>query len=343
MTLRSAARHLSEQQWQAVRQLKDRKSLQSFIEEKHLHIIDLWDLRCQDGEWMAHVRVKRGQLEPWLAADLPFGIALPAELAELHRIVWDQDVTTFAAARKRYLETPGFSGLVLSKTGIGIRIESCHHEAALQHLGKPIGDLFELRGVPLEATVDTVREVKAHVGWEATLQETFRRVHQGQAIYRLRASSPPSCELIKTCMAQEIVQLQIAKVHHRRAPPPPAQRSTSTPQTWGEAARNAIGIQKRIESPPPVQPHAQPTQAQSDSHMADEEEEELDHDNLSTEPSMAEHGRSWARRLQEPSPKIRRTSTGAPAPDPRVDALVQQMDQVMSMLQSLTAQAGVNL
>ena len=345
LTLRTTAKYLSEAQWQTVRQLKDRKAVQAYLDEKHLQLIDLWDLRCQDGDWMAHIRIKRGQLESWLGADIPFGIALPPDLSELHRVVWDQDLPSLAAARKRYLDTPGFSGLVLSKTGIGIRIETCHHAAALQHLGKPAGELFELRGVPVEATADTIREVIAHVGWEATLIESFRRVHQGQAIFRLRAPSPPSCEIIKTCMAQEIVQLQIAKVHQRRAPPPPSPRQSQIPQTWGDAARHALGVQKKfVSSSAPEPVAAPPSRVQSDSQM----EEDDDDDETASPESAPDHlpsesGRSWARRLQEPSPKIRRTTQGDPPHDPRVDTLMQQMAQVMGMLQTLTAQAGATL
>ena len=105
ITLRSAAKHLSEQQWQTLRQIKDRKSLQALIDEKHLHLIDVWDLKQDNGEWLAHVRIKRGQLEAWLAADLPFGVALSGEPSNLHRIIWDPDLHTLKEGRKRYGDT----------------------------------------------------------------------------------------------------------------------------------------------------------------------------------------------------------------------------------------------
>ena len=345
ITLRATAKFLNEKQWQEVRQLKDRKALQSYVAEKNLHLIDLWDLRHGDGEWVAQIRVKRGQLDQWLRADLPFGMALAGELAELHRILWDQDVHSVNEARKRYGATPGFCGIVISKAGLGARVEACHYAAALRHLGRPVGEVFELRSAPLSTTSDTIQQLLEHVGWEATVQDSYRRVHQGQAVYQLRATSDPPCELVKTCIAQEIVHLQIARLHARRAPPPSEAKQRVEPQTWGDAARCAIGIQK-------------PTMASAEHTCSyDQGTDEVDMDGAFDEDSPAEDDdseqpadsvkeRNWARRLQEPASKLPRTVAGAapsaPAAsanhDRRVDTLVTQMAQVMTLLQSLAGQ-----
>ena len=332
ITLRSAAKHLNEQQWQTLRQIKDRKSLQALVDEKRLHLIDMWDLRQEDGEWLAQVRIKRGQLEAWLAADLPFGVGLAGDLANLHRIIWDPDLRTLNEGRKRYGDTPGFCGVVVSKAGIGARIESASFSAAMQHLGRPVGDLFEIKGVPLSATADTVREVIDHISWPATLQESYRKVQQGQATYRLRAEVPPTCELIKTCINQEIVHLQIARIHARRQVNRAAEKHAAAPQSWEQAAKQAIGIQKK-PAPEAVEP----------AHFHEGEFDDpgdMDAEFMAEEaPTAQTHTapqKTWARRLHEPAAKLRRTEAGAePGADPRVDTLVQQMEKVMSLLQGL--------
>ena len=203
----------------------------------------------------------------------------------------------------------------------------------MQHLGRPVGDLFEVRGVPLSATVDTVRDIIAHISWPATLQESYRRVHQGQAVFRARAEIPPSCELVKTRINQEIVHLQLARVHARKAVNHSAEKQTPAPQSWEQAAKQAIGIQKQhINLPDDTAIYGADDNLDTDGFM-DAEFPSVEPQEPA--PQMDTH-KTWARRLQEPAAKLRRTEAGAElGADPRVDALVMQMEKVMTLLQGL--------
>ena len=109
----------------------------------------------------------------------PFTVALAGPLAEPFKVTWDSDLTMIDEARKRYQGTPGFAGIIMGKSTLGIRISDKVFDAAMQYLGKPLGDQFEVRGVPLGATEDVIEDLLLQAGWQAQLISGFRRSGQG--------------------------------------------------------------------------------------------------------------------------------------------------------------------
>ena len=75
------------------------------------------------------------------------------------------------------------------------------------------------------------------------LAENSRRAVRGSALYRVRATSPPRSEVLRTCFDGELVQIQIARLHTRqvRQQPKPMEKE---PSTWADSARRTIGIQR---------------------------------------------------------------------------------------------------
>ena len=330
--LKSDAKFLTEKQWESIRRVSDKRSLSALVQPHNLTVIDAWDGKTCDGAWTIAARVKKGDLDRWMNIKEAFCVAVAGELALQHRVIWDGDAKTLDSARLRYSKVPGFTGLVLGRSGLGARIELGHHNAALEFLGRPGGDLFEVRGLPLGATQEMLEELLNNLSWEIKLLDGYRKISRGQAIFRGRALQPPPADLIRTSLENEVLHLQIAKVHPRSQPPQSSERPRSQPASWSEAARRAIGVQRDYDD----DDHAVPEQSYTPE--PDEMDDEMfDEQDLAADDELPSSRSKWSRRLPEPSPKIRRVEDDAKQMnhDPRVDALVDQMAEVMRLIQSM--------
>ena len=340
--LRAEAARMTSAQWDQVSAIADKRAWMDFMKDKKLTTIDCWDIRRQAGVWTAAVRIRKRDMEAWLAEPLPATISLPPETADNYRVHWDSEVKDLTGARTRFAELPGYAGVIFGKTSIGVRIIEAEHDNAMTWLGRTPGQAYEIRGAPVDSSAEMIEDLIAQMHWTATLTGG-RRVYRNQATYRVKSLVPPPCEVVRSNFAGEIVQVQIAKVIYRREHKDIPAKQVQAPATWAAAERRAVGVQLSTDGsagwtpddPQETVDEADPDDDQDDDDMGETEMNPVD-ENLRPIPAV----RPWARRAAEPNPKVRRTDPRPAPEDDRVSALVQQVAQLAEAVAGLTALAA---
>ena len=336
LTVKVRADTIEDKQWQAVKKIVDKRSWVAYLHDVPYTTIDLWDVKVTAQEWQAALRVKKQDLHGWLTVSRPLTFSMGGPIMDEYKVNWDPEVKTLQAARDRYLKTPGYAGLILGKESIGIRLAVSQYDEAMQFLGKVPGDVYELRGIPLHATDGMLQDILDQMGWSAHLLDHSRRVYKGSATYKVKAAEHPGCEVLRTCFEGELVQIQIAKQHARRAQP--QQRAPDQePTTWAASARRSIGIQRAstpVYSVPT--PESEPEENdESDADMDKQEDMDGDQADHTAVPSTA--SRPWTRRAPESAAKLRRCQSTPAGNDSRLDMVIKQLDQLSQVVAGLAA------
>ena len=331
--LKSRKDAVEDKDWKSLLAATDKKAFVQYIKTWELQCIDWWDRRLQADSWSAAVRIPKRDLHKWMVAATPFSVSLGADQAAGYRVTWGSDVLTLRAAQKRYEEVPGYEGVILGRDNLGVRILDSAFDQAMSHLGKPTGETYELRGLPLHVSEPTLESLLAQLNWSATLVAGFRKVVRGHAIFKVRTSQEPPCDILRFTVDGEIVQVQLAKLHQRRMPQPKESPASITqPTTWEAASRHAIGIQRTTEVPEePPPPSEGPDPGDIDDSMDSKDEPG---DDVTPEQNL---NSTWARRLREPATKVRKREPTAVSDDPRIDMLMQKMEQLTAIVAGLSA------
>ena len=273
---------LDAKQWSTITAIKDKRSWMQYLTTLKLQCVDFWDVRQDDTTWSAAIRIKKADAKQWLTIPAPFTLALAGAEAEGYKVTWDADSLTVNAARDRYVSTPGFAGIIAGRDSLGVRIVDSAYDSAVTYLGKPLGDVYEVRGVPLHATESVLEPLLEQASWPVTFVHGFRKVVRGAAIFKVRAVSPPPCDMLRINFDGELVHVQLAKLHQRK----PAQNNSSTshsalPTSWEASARMTLGIQRPVEQPAP------PPNAQEHDMEADDDDEFQPTEDEMQEPTPA--------------------------------------------------------
>ena len=331
IVVKAHRKYLDDKDWKSITAVVDRRTWSGFLLAHKLHCVDFWNHRCVDDLWSASVRVKQADLSAWMTADTVFTVALASPLADPYKVTWDADMTKLAEARKRYQGTPGFAGIIMGKDTLGVRIADKAFDAAMQYLGKPQGELFEVRGVPLQATEAVIEDLLLQAGWQAQLVAGFRRVVRGYAIFKVRSAHAPPCDILRTSFGGELVQIQLARLYQRRSPTPTQPPVASTPpSSWDASARQAIGVQKQTQ-------HTEESHvvSQEDGHLDSNEDMQTDDEQTAAGDPPTSERVNWARRIREPAAKIRRTQE-SPESDPRIELLMAQVAKLTEVVSGLS-------
>ena len=167
---------------------------------------------------------------------LPATISLPPETADDYRVHWDSEVKDLTSARSRFSELPGYAGIIFGKTSIGVRVKEAEHDNAMTWLGRTPSQAYEKCGAPVDSSEEMIEDMLNQMKWAATLTGG-RRVYRTQATYRVKSMVPPPREVVRSSFSGEIVQVQIAKVIHRREYKDPVNKPVNAPATGGGARR----------------------------------------------------------------------------------------------------------
>ena len=66
-----------------------------------------------------------------LGHHLPLAFAPVGELGQEYKLIWEKDAKSYADLRHRCSEIPGYSGIVESRDGLGVRVRCAQHTNAL--------------------------------------------------------------------------------------------------------------------------------------------------------------------------------------------------------------------
>eukprot|EP00971_Amphidinium_carterae_P228307 4528465-Amphidinium_carterae.1 len=265
ITLNAKSGQLTDEEWKKLRKVTTLKDLHSLVAAQRLQATDIFRIQCTDSEFKAHVRIRQDDLWPWMVEPCPFTIGLLGDATEDFRIVWDDLIPTLAAMRESYTHTPGFAGIVSSTRSLGIRVTAESHQDALEFLGKPVGEVYLLRGFPLDASEITVEDILIELDWPGVIIEGTRRVFWRYASFKVRAPFAPPLDTVQFKMAGTLYQVHIELVRPTSRKPAVI-RPTQEIRTWSEAAKNTFGAQV------PTSAHAVPTDDEESQHDCDVDE-----------------------------------------------------------------------
>eukprot|EP00971_Amphidinium_carterae_P137514 2725299-Amphidinium_carterae.1 len=234
LVCRSKQQAVLDEEWTKVKACVDPKSFQAYLEsaDVSLSLLDVFRIKVTDGEYYAMLRVESNQVQSWLEAPLPFSFTPVGEKYSSYRVHWERDLHTFHDMRDRHVEVPGYSGVILGKDGLGVRIMETQFTLAMQYLGKPAGALYAVSGIPVEVSREAV--------------EAFLGSHVSGAV-----SEPPYDTLSAQfgyTRAQVRVQLQSGRKERQVAD----KQAVAPPSSWQESAKRAIGPQSQTTSPEEV-------------------------------------------------------------------------------------------
>eukprot|EP00971_Amphidinium_carterae_P337385 6474151-Amphidinium_carterae.1 len=352
------------QQWETILNCKDAKTfLAELSAQVPMKALDAFKVSCKQGEFYAMLRVPEADKNRWLDCDFPMAVSPLGDEMSRYKVHWDGDLTYIDDVRDRYVDCPGWAGIVLGRDSVGFRVHAAQHDLAMSYLGKPTGSIYVVTGVPLEASRDEVVEFLEQIEWTCELL-AFRKVQYRSAMYRVRSDHAPPHESCMACFgyvrAQVRIQLQTGAKPREQSPV----QQAAPPSSWSEAAKRALGPQPVSAAEAP-EPPPQREQTADDWGLEDEDDENEDEQDYDMQDAQhdadSEQGseHSWQPfdlfqdGDNEPStervPRPERVPRSAPlaakpkfAPTPhptqhegsRLDALEQRMASMTEMLAS---------
>eukprot|EP00971_Amphidinium_carterae_P013937 274385-Amphidinium_carterae.1 len=266
----------SPQQWETLLNCKDSKS---FLAELAAHVpmkaLDAFKVTCKEGEFYAMIRVPEVDINRWLDCDFPMAVSPIGDELSKYKVHWDADLTYIDDIRDRYLDCPGWAGLVLGRDSIGCRLHAAQHSLAMSFLGQPTGSIYVVSGVPLEASRDEVIEFLEQIEWTCELL-AFRKVQYRSAVYRVRSDVAPPHDSCLACFGYVRAQVRIQPQSGTKTREQVPVQQAGPPLTWSEAAKRTLGPQPLsvVEAPKPP-PQREQT---ADDWGPDDDDEDEDQD-----------------------------------------------------------------
>eukprot|EP00971_Amphidinium_carterae_P083967 1661736-Amphidinium_carterae.1 len=197
---------------------------------------DVWRIKTEGDKFSLMLRVQASDLVNWLQAPLPIVLAPVGESSAGFQIIWDRELQYVEEARQRFDSLPGYQGLATSRGGLGARIIASEHQAALNILGRAMGDIWLLTGFPLNSVDADAEHLLASLQWPAALLPGGRRARGKSAIYKVRAVDDPPNVALRMAIAQEVCQIHIVKANARNhtSDAARAQQPPDKPQSWAQ-------------------------------------------------------------------------------------------------------------
>ena len=96
------------------------------------------------------LQVRTMDVDRWLTAPLPLAFAPVGELGQEYKLIWEKDAKSYAELHNRCSEIPGYSGIVESRDGLGVRVRCARWDRATK---------AHQRTDALEAGLGEVREL----------------------------------------------------------------------------------------------------------------------------------------------------------------------------------------
>eukprot|EP00971_Amphidinium_carterae_P348546 6490552-Amphidinium_carterae.1 len=263
-----------------IKHLKTTQAMNEYLKPCGLSAVDVFRVQSDPGSINGLVRVSATLVRKFmLNEDIQISFSVVGDNGTTFKMMWDSDLTTVSEARQRYKHLPGFAGVAQTARGLGIRVEARSFEEAARMVGKPVGTLYKIAGVPIHLGADEVEEIVLDLGWDASIVPNGRRVFKGAATWLLRATAPPDEVAISMKFdTGELARMQITEFVKQRT------MSTATtpkpaPSTWAEVARQTLGVTKPSDQV--SRQHlrwADQDSAPSESQSDEEEDQDMEED-----------------------------------------------------------------
>eukprot|EP00971_Amphidinium_carterae_P135172 2679257-Amphidinium_carterae.1 len=279
--------------WDKIKNLKNTQAMNEYLKPCGLSAVDVFRVQTIPGSITGLVRVPATSVRKFmLHEDIEISCSVVGDNGKTFKMMWDSDLSTVTEARMRYKHVPGYAGVAQTARGLGIRIEASSFEVAARMVGKPVGTIYKIAGVPIHLGAEEVEDIAMDIGWDASVVPNSRRAFKGAATWLLRASSSPDEVAISMKFETgELARMQITEfVKHRVATDDPDPRPA--PSTWAEVARRTLGVSKPQDqrSPPPVRwadQESLPSPEQTDDEEDDDmEEDDEDQDYEESAPNV---------------------------------------------------------
>lgn len=222
--------------------------------------------------WRLHARVEQAHELHWLRASGVGGLyARPAGGGDAYKVIWQPpgDHLQAEALRRRHEVMRGFAGLAQGRSGLGARYVAGDEDAARTATGAPVGDRWQLQGLPPSVSSSDIEQILEALSWNATVLEDTKRVAGGLATVDVRAKDGPSereiylphgtprrawLVLINPPMHQKkrTAAVGVPPTLHTAAQSWAAVAARAAGQTSGTAPRPAAGLNRAGSSPAPT-------------------------------------------------------------------------------------------
>eukprot|EP00971_Amphidinium_carterae_P332568 6466790-Amphidinium_carterae.1 len=268
--------------WADIKSLKTVQTMNAYLKPMNLQAVDVFRVQFPTPTSISGlIRVTATSVRKFMMhEDINISFSIVGDNGKNFKMIWDSDLSNVMEARTRYKHVPGFAGVAQTTRGIGIRVEATSYEVAAKMLGKPVGNVYKLAGVPLHLGLSEVEDIVDEIGWDAAVIPNGRRAFKGAASWLLRSPhEPPEVAISMTFDSGELARMQITEFT-KQAKAKDASTSSPAPSTWAEVAKRTLGVTRPSDQPQPAfnWNEQDSVQMSQDEESHDEEEEDEDED-----------------------------------------------------------------
>ena len=356
--------HMKADQWTILQEADDatmREIAGDWIpDDPDKTLVDLFKIRKMGETVDALLRIPFNSMQATLAksgVDGQFTWPLGVHQSQ-YAVIWLKQSKLDVESAQEVMATHSEAcGLVFKKDQFGIRTQVDKAQQLKTELGMGAAAKYAVKGLPLDAGMDTLLELLDQISWAATPTEQPRSVRAQSSIWFVRSETAPPRDAYAFSVGVMRLSITINPVGGRRPQRPEKQQEWPEKEpTWGCSTQPGAWRSKKVLSFQPSQAAEQHTRDDDSddlpslSELDGEEDEKMD--GAEQEPAPAKRPRTSLqsvsaasspqrlRGLRSAWPPLPSAQSGAASQEQvddirtKVDTLATQFAQLMNLLQT---------